>query len=259
MINRTLLVGCSYLDVGMRHPIPPWDKINYRKYLFKEMVAAGNKAIAAKVKYEISQSNYEHLIVLWSGINRIDVPVSATAFGSLPNTYKFINPIGDQVWYLSGGICGSWQQGDDCPDYVKSIFREEFLHQTQRSASDDTLKAIVDTQEFLEQHGQSYTMSFIYDIHADYNDKLDITGNKFPRATAVDRWPEWLALEHCLGKIDTQSEWYDRVNWEKFPANQTPYEYCSERNMLEPDKFHPTKDGLKQWFQTQLDIYLTDS
>lgn len=259
MIERTLLIGCSYLDVGMRQPLPPWDKINYRKFLFKEMVAAGNRAIAAKVKYEVSQSNYEHVVVLWSGINRIDVPVSVAQFENLPNTYKFINRIGDQVWYLSGGICGSWQQGDDCPDYIKSVFREEFLRQTPRSASDTTLKSIVDTQEFLEQRGQSYSMSFIYDIHADYNNNLDVIGNKFPRTTAVDRWPNWLALEHCLGQVDTQSPWYDQVDWTKFSAEKTPYEYCADRDMLEKDKFHPSKDGLKRWFETQMDICLTDS
>lgn len=259
MSHQYLLAGCSFLDVGMRQPIPPWDKINYKKYLFKGDVAAGNQAIAARVRYELAQNNFEHVVVLWTGINRIDVSMTLGDFNSLPNTYKFISRLGDTVWYLSGGICGSWQQNNDCPAPIKKRFDNEFMYQTARSASDTTLRTIVETQQFLQQQGVEYTMGFIYDIHADYNDMLDVIGNKFPRVTAADRWPDWLALEHCLGKIDTESEWYDQVDWTKFPAQQAPYEYCAERNMLEHDRFHPSKDGIKQWFQTQLDIYLTDS
>ena len=259
MTHSVLVAGCSYLDVGMRQPMPPWDKINYRKYLIKGDVAAGNQAIAARVRHELSKKDFEQVVVLWSGINRIDISVPLSTWESLPNTYKFISKFNDQIWYLSGGICGSWQQGQDCPADIQSQFREHYLNQTMLSASNDTLKTIVETQQLLENKGVDYVMSFIYDIHADYNNELDVTGNKYPRTYATNRWPNWLALEHCLGQVDTESPYYDQVDWSKFPAEITPFEYCAERNMLETDHFHPTKDGLKQWFQTQLDIYLTDS
>lgn len=258
MSQTVLVAGCSYLDVGMRQPMPPWDKINYRKYLIKGDVAAGNQAIAARVRHELARQDFEQVIILWSGINRVDIPVSLETFYSLPNTYKFITKL-DEVWYLSGGMCGSWQQNEDCPSEIRSMFHNEYVNQTARSASDTTLKTIAETQTLLESKGIDYAMSFIYDVNADYNNELDVIGNKYPRTYATERWPNWLALEHCLGQIDTTSPFYNQVDWARFPAKVTPFEYCAARSMLETDRFHPTKDGLKQWFQTQLDIYLTDS
>lgn len=256
MMDRVLLAGCSFLAIEASYPPPPWDAINYGRYLFRGTVAAGNQAIAACVRYELSLQKFDHVVILWSGINRIDIPVAVEFHRRWPQTYRFILDHGDPVWYLSGGIAGTWQVGEDCPEQVRAWFREAFLHQTQRSASDATLETIASTQQWLDQQGISYDMSFIYDIHQDYNDRVDVELNRGPRVTAADRWPHWLALEHCLGQVDTESTWYDQVDWTRFHAQQPPYEWCLERGLLGRDRFHPTKDGMRQWFEQNLDIDL---
>jgi hypothetical protein len=256
-MEKVLVSGCSFLNIAAQDPLPPFDKINYQKYNIIGDVAAGNLAIAARVRHEVLKQHYDRVVVVWSGINRIDIEKTRHQYNEMPQTYPHVLDFGDMVWFLSGGICGSWHSS--CPEPVLSQFHSAFRNQTMLSASDSTLKIIVDTQKFLTERSIDYTMSFIYDIHRDYNSMVDVFGNRSPRTIAKDRWPHWLALEHCLGQVDTASEWYNQVDWAKFPAEQTAFEYCSEREMLQPDKFHPTKDGLKQWFSHQLDIYLTDS
>lgn len=255
-MQRVLVAGCSFLHIKDLLPFGRLDKINYQKYKIIGDEAAGNLAIAARVRHEVSKQPYEHVVVLWSGINRIDIEKPKHNSDDVFTTYPYVLDFDDAIWFMSGGICGSWHSA--CPEPVKSEFHSKFLHQTPRLASDITLSAVVGTQKFLSNRGIDYTMSFIYDIHRDYNCTVDLFGNRNPRIIAKDRWPQWLALEHCLGQVDRSSEWYDKVDWAKFPARQAPFEYCADRNMLRPDRFHPTKDGIRQWFSRQLNIDLTD-
>jgi hypothetical protein len=256
-MDRVLVVGCSFLDIGAQEPLPPWDKINYKKYNIIGQTAAGNVAIAARVRHELSKQHYDHVVIVWSGINRVDIEKAKHQYDEMPQGYPHVIDLGDMFWFLSGGMCGTWHE--NCPEPVKSQFNNAFRDLTSLRATDITMEAVVNTQRFLTERNISYTMSFIYDIHQDYNSVIDIFGNRSPRKTFLDRWPNWLALEHCLGQVDTASTWYDQVDWTKFPAKENPYEYCVERNLLRSDNFHPTKEGLKQWFSHQMDIYLTDS
>ena len=255
-MNSVLIAGCSFAGIaaGYSNPAP---SINHTRFKFFDAPAAGNRAIAARVRHELPRNSYDHVVVLWSGINRIDVPVSRKTHIRTPSNYQYISVMEDWAWYHSGGIAGSWQSDNVCPDIVKSQFRNQYLHQTARSATDATLAAILETQDLLESRKVNYTMCFIYDIDQSYDDAVDKVTNTRRRTIAFDRWPQWLALEHCLGKIDTTSSLYNMVNWDKFSSAVPPYEYCAERNLQQIDQFHPTAFGITEWFDTQLGIDLT--
>ena len=83
-------------------------------------------------------------------------------YEELPKTYSFVQQIGDMYWFLSGGVCGSWQVADACPEPVYTQFMQAFVDQTQISASDITLKCIVDTQEFLKNKNIFYGLIVIF-------------------------------------------------------------------------------------------------
>lgn len=255
-MDQVLVAGCSYAAIATLDPLPPWDAINYHRYTFRGEPAAGNQAIAARVRYELERHSFDHVVVLWSGINRIDIPVNIKFHERMPQTYRFVMDLGDPVWYLSGGIAGSWQWENICPDWIKNQFRDAYVLHTPRSVSDTTLQTIAELQQWLDHRGMSYDMSFIYDIHRDYNDVVDAEANRRRRTESFDRWPHWLALEHCLGQVDTTSPWYDQVDWDRCRTQNTAYEWCQERNLLQQDRFHPTKDGLRQWMLAQFDLDL---
>ena len=255
-MNSVLIAGCSFAGIaaGYSNPAP---NINRTRFKFFDAPAAGNRAIAARVRYELFRGSYDHVIVLWSGINRIDVPVTLKTHVRTPSNYRYISVMEEWVWYHSGGMAGSWQSDDVCPAAIKSQFREEYLNQTARLATDTTLAAIIDTQDLLKSCKIDYTMCFIYDINQSYNDTIDKVTNTKYRTIGFDRWPQWLALEHCLGKIDPTPSLYNMVDWGKFNNVTPPYEYCVKQNLQQIDKFHPSSFGMAEWFETQLGIDLT--
>lgn len=255
-MSRVLIAGCSFagISAGYSRPAP---NVKLERFRFFGDAAAGNRAIAARVRHQLPRDTYEHVIVMWTGINRVDIPVELTTHTSTPNTYQYVSVLEDWAWYFSGGLGGSWQSDPGCPDQVRNQFRDQYLHQTPRSATDTTLAAILETQELLDARKVNYTMCFIYDIHQSYNHAVDKVTNTRHRTMGFDRWPQWLALEHCLGKIDTTSSLYSMVDWGKFTVDIPPYEYCAERNMLQIDQFHPTSFGMAEWFETQVGFNIT--
>jgi hypothetical protein len=255
-MESVLIAGCSFAGIaaGYSHPAP---KVNLDQFQFFGDAAAGNRAIAARVRHQISRAKYKHVVVMWSGINRIDIPIERTTHEKLPDIYPYVTVLEDWAWYLSGGMGSSWQSDDHCPNLVKSQFREQYLHQTPRSATDSSLAAILETQELLNSRNINYTMCFIYDIYRSYDEVVDKVTNTYRRTIGTDRWPRWLALEHCLGKIDITSSLYSMVDWGKFTIPVTPYEYCAERDLLQIDQFHPTSFGMAEWFDTQVGFNIT--
>ena len=84
-MSRVLVAGCSFAGIaaGYSHPAP---KVNLDRFQFFGDAAAGNRAIAARVRHQVSRSKYEHVVVMWSGINRIDIPSERTTQEKLPDT-----------------------------------------------------------------------------------------------------------------------------------------------------------------------------
>ena len=269
-MNRVLIAGCSFAGIVNRKSELRWvtpgvinkqsdplPSIDTERFQFFGDDAAGNRAIAARVKHQLFRDKYNHVVVMWTGINRVDVPIERKTHVRTPNNYQYVSVLENWAWYFSGGICGSWQFDSECPAMVKSQFRDQYLHQTFRSATDTTLAAILETQELLDSRKINYTMCFIYDIHQSYDDVVDKVTNTRQRSLGFDRWPQWLALEHCLGKIDPTSSLYSMINWNKFTAPIPPYEYCLAKNLLQIDEFHPTISGMVEWFDTQMGFNIT--
>lgn len=185
-MDPVLIVGCSFagISAGYSHPAPT---VNLERFQFFGDAAAGNRAIAARVRHQVSRGKYEHVVVMWSGINRIDIPIEKATHEKLPDIYPYVTILEDWAWYLSGGMGSSWQSDDNCPSLVKSQFREQYLHQTPRSATDTTLAAILETQELLNSRSINYTMCFIYDIHQSYDEVVDKVTNTHRRTIEIGR------------------------------------------------------------------------
>ena len=76
-MNKTLIVGCSFV-ARLTYRLSDDDyHVNAQKYTILSSPGSGNQALAARTIYELSQNKYDQVVVLWSGINRLDFPVSA--------------------------------------------------------------------------------------------------------------------------------------------------------------------------------------
>ena len=227
---KVLLVGCSFLD-ELSHLNRPNSQI---KIIGKP--AAGNRVLSEIVLHEISKHHYDQVFVIWSGINRIDLPIGIDLHRCIQSDcYPFYYQIDDVVWYFSGGINVSGHI-DNCPKEVKNMFHTFYLGSTPRYLADLTLSSIISTQAILTSKNIDYKMSFIYNT------------------SAHEYQTTWLTC--TLGHLDKNSTLYNTVQWNQIQIRNTPYEWCQERVLLKDDGFHPTVQGMLQWLleNFQLDV-----
>lgn len=243
----TLIVGCSFVQ-NLNDPINGVDK---DKFKFCGTAGSGNQAIAARVQHEISHNqDYEKVIVLWSGINRLDFPIGRPYHNTMPvdkdgyPAYAYYSLMNDVVWYHSGGWSLSGCS-DESPGWFRDWCRTQYLSSTPRYLTDLSAQAIIATQGFLDKCGIPYQMAWIYDVDADY--QRHFTGGH--TGTTY--------IEPGCGKIDRNSILLNLIDWTKFTKFTPPYEFGNQSNSLW-DGFHPHFESMRKWFKLALDVDLLD-
>ena len=237
MPSDTLIVGCSFVENLIYEPAPPLNPINSNHFTICGKSGSGNQAIAARVAWEISNHKYNRVIILWSGINRLDFPVGRELHNTFPKIshnewhYPYFTEMGDMIWYHSGGFLLSGCD-DQCPAPVQNFFQNQYRGSTPRYLSDMTMMSVLNTQCLLENLNIQYDMSFIYDIHHGY----------------TESW-----IEPGCGKVVSDSPLYAKINWGKF-SKQPPFEWARTRDMLWADNFHPSFEGMQAWFLEEMAI-----
>lgn len=241
-MSRTLIVGCSFV-ARLTYRLNDDDyHVNAKKYNILSSPGSGNQAIAARTIYEISQNDYDQVVILWSGINRLDFPVSE----ELNRTYPENKPdawisrchVGSMVWFHSGGILGSGPgELSATPEPLKRFFQTQYLGTTSgsRYLSELTLLSILSTQATLEKRKIPYQMGFIYD-----------TQKSIPLETE----------EHSHGRLSHDSPLHSQVDWTKFTKFESPYEWAKQQRRLENDNYHPTRNAMIEWFRLAMNIDL---
>ena len=228
-----LIVGCSFVQSLKT----PFRTINHPSVDIFGSSAASNSSIASRVIHQLACQQYKKVVVLWSGINRLSVPVGIDLhklYQLDKNPYTFYDRQESLVWYHSGGIFGP-VYNENMPKFINEYFQTQYKNVSSQFLTDQTLMNIISVQSLLENNNIDYEMNFIYDIHKDYNNSPN---------------------GHCLGTIDSASTLYKSVRWEKI--NQSPgiFEWASQHRRLKYDQFHPTPDGIFEWLNIHLGVDL---
>lgn len=236
---RTLVIGCSFVS-RLQHRYHTDVPVNHVHYHIVDSPGSGNQAIAARTIYQLSQESYDQVVVLWSGVNRLDFPVSAELQRnhSANNTdWTAVCNIGRAAWYHSGGFLGTGIFGN-IPEAVQIFLRAQYLGSDPDSAylSELTLMSIVNVQNALKARNINYRMAFIYNTeHGDVGRQQ----------------------EHSHGRLNRDSDWNKLVDWDQFHMSSNPYDWARHQDLLESDNYHPTRNALIEWVKQQLDIDLT--
>lgn len=239
-MSRTLLVGCSFLD-RLNYRLSETDYHIAKKYHVLASCGSGNQAIAARTIYQMSQDTYDHVVVVWSGINRLDFPISHELDQTYtPNTktnWVAKCSIGSMVWHHSTGVLGHVIGRSATPEPLHRFFQTQYLGAAagSRYLTDLSLMSIVSTQAVLEKTVKSYQMAFIYDTQKYFPDDRE---------------------QQSHGIMDTTSPLYSLVDWKKFTRFDAPYEWAKRAGRLESDNYHPTRNAMFDWFKLALDIDL---
>lgn len=237
---KTLIVGCSFVD-GLYLNNDTQYKINNDLYDIKGNPGSGNQAISARVLWECAQTSYEKVIVLWTGINRLDFPIGLALHQTMPvkndkPLYPFLTVMGDLVWYHSGGFCSA-EFNTDTPTWFLDWCRAQYKSSSPRYLTDLSLISILQAQSFLKSKKIPYQMAWIYSVDKVYSDI------------------GW--IDHVLGRIDKKSSFFNQIDWTTFVSYQPLFDYAREKQQLQDDKFHPTPACLLEWFQNAMDLDLT--
>jgi len=227
MIKDVLIVGCSFVE--------SITNINHQRVDRCGSAASSNTSIASRVMYQLSRQEYKKVIILWSGINRISIPIDIELhklYKLHDNPYGFFDNQDPIVWYHSGPL-QDW--GSNIPKFIHNYFKTQYKTISPRYLTDQTLLNIIGIQSYLENKKIDYEMNFIYDIHKDY------TNTKFG---------------YGLGSIDTSAPLYNVVNWNKINQHISPYEWGNQHGYLDKDDWHVTSDGMIKWFDSNLGIDL---
>lgn len=238
---KTLLVGCSFL-ARLTYRLSNDDyHVNAQKYRVLASPGSGNQALAARTIYEVSEHRYDQIAVLWSGINRLDFPISQELQRTYPpnseKSWAASCTVGSMVWHHSGGICGSGTGESGTPDPLRQFFRTQYLgtESGSRYLSELTLLSILSTQAVLDRAKIPYQMGFIYDT------QRSIPGEQ---------------EEHSHGIMYRDTPLYSAVDWTKFTRFDSPYEWAKRSSRLEQDNYHPTRNAIIDWFRLAMNIDL---
>ena len=225
-MTKTLIAGCSYV-----HKLKFDKQINHSQYNIHGSPGAGNRAIAARVTYELLQQQFDQVIVLWSGINRLDMPVPLPLHQTFD--YNFVDVVGNIAWYHSGGI-GCSGQSPEAPRTVKQYFDTLYVGADQDYLSELTLYSILSVQTLLKNQNIPYKMCFIYDIH-----------NSCPGQHEVSH-----------GMLSKTSTMYSQIDWLAFGADP-PWEWATARAKLDHTGYYPTNNAFFEWFREQMGVDIT--
>lgn len=174
MQDKNVLVnGCSFSRGPISWPYHLQKKLNFN-LVNLALSAAGNKYIHDSTITELSQRKYDHVFIMWSGLQRNDVQVAdvaqfdqcvTSAKQVLENDWddKIVWPVNDQDYVEKDWVF----IGLDNP-YIQSIkFAEYIKYRNKKNEVHQSLLYMITLQAVLKTLSIPYTFSFFTDYVAD--------------------------------------------------------------------------------------------
>lgn len=238
-VDPCLIVGCSFVGMlSLHEPVNQrntyqwplfFSRINTATYDIWGAAGSGNAGIAHRVLHQLAKRKYRRVIVIWSGINRLDLAMSRewhlaqSRITDQEFAWNYFTDLGETVWYHCGGYFGP--ENPNMPRALRDVFKAQFMGADRRFLTDLTLSNVILIQNLLEQQKVDYQMSWMYDPFYDYTDGT---------------------IEPGCGRLDQTSPMCALVDWSKIDR-RTAYEWAQAKNLVYPDGFHWSWEGGHQW------------
>jgi hypothetical protein len=194
--------------------------------------AAGNQYICDSVIQETLQNDYDMVLVMWSGVSRLDYLTDVTdpAWNSLFDSYGFYRRLnnGKLGWIFSGGQMGTWYKNP----VAHKMFYEQYKVASPLSLAHINLSEIIKLQNYLKAKNIQYKfMSYVNY----WNNKEHLSPNG---DFGITDFPE---LQYMLRDI----------SWDKWIFTNEDrdgiYEMAKELDDFTEDKFHPGANTHQRW------------
>lgn len=236
---QVLISGCSFTQWP---EFPSGPNVCWPKYLqelhpnwsMKSLAeaAAGNQYICDSVIRELAENSYDMVLVMWSGISRLDYLTSLEddAWEKLFDSYGFYRRLPNQKlgWIFSGGQLGIWYKNP----VAHKMFYEMYKVSSKLSLANINLMEMVKLQNFLE----SKKVDFRFMSYVNYwttGEHISPNGD-----FGVYNFPE---LAPIINQIDF-NKWIFLDDQKK-----TIYDLALSNNDFQADQFHPGADTHRLW------------
>ena len=196
--------------------------------------AAGNQYIADSVINRVLDQRPDHVLVMWSGVSRLDYLTSLEdpAWRTLYDSYGFYRRVEncpEKLGYIfSGGQMGTWYGND----VAHKMFYEMYKVSSELSLASINLMEMVKLQNFLENKGIPYNFMSYVNYWSD-KDRISPNGD-----FGVYKFPE---LKKLIGEIN-----FDRWIFTNSDRDGI-YEMAKATKDFQSDGFHPGEQTYRSW------------
>ena len=212
-MKKLITCGCSFTD-SLALAWPKYlSQLNKCKVINKGLGGVGNYYIANAVYDTVVNSDDTSVIVMWSGIDRIDMAVSKREF------HYFDRTEARNGWLHSGGKM-LFDNSKSKDRYWHNYYK---TYHTEEDSYIQTLQHMIGVQEFLSNRKIPYMFLTYKDIF-------------------TDRWREYKRAKNLE----------NQVNWDKFhfPNGEFggEYEWVRDNNLTwAEDKQHPSSESHRKF------------
>jgi hypothetical protein len=232
---KILVSGCSFTK-WPEYPGGP--NVCWPRYITDHEIvnvgeaAAGNQYICDSVIRETLQNDYDMVLVMWSGVSRLDYLTDVTdpAWNELFDSYGFYRRInGTPLGYIfSGGQIGTWFKNP----VAHKMFYEMYKVSSNTSLGTINLQEMVKLQEYLKSKNIPYRfMSYV---------------NYWGSGEYVSPNGDFGVADHKYLKLYT-----DAIDWSKWiftnDMRDGIYEMAKSENSFTDDGFHPSSLIHQRW------------
>lgn len=223
---KILASGCSFTAGGPKQSWPTLiDQKSYVTNLGR--ASAGNRYIGQSIINELSTKPgfYDIVLVMWSGLRRIDLNVSKITYDMLNGEHStelnnhYYGFVGDAYTHAYGA------------GLLKLFGQEYFMLADEQADVIESLTQMVCLQSFLKSMNMPYRFMSYINYWNDWDQVTNIN-------CGVYKYQSCRAL----------TEQIDFSNF-IFYNNQRDgiYEFAKENNLLDSDGFHPSLSGHQSW------------
>jgi len=176
VIENLLVNGCSF----SRGPDSWPYYLKYQNIVNLAQAGAGNTYIHETTVAELAQRSYDFVIIMWTGIHRVDYKVSninefseskyTSQYQHQQNDWaeKIVYPINDQDYVEKNWVFGCGHVNNESALRRSKIFEGVYRHVGQTQFIDSLLIKLISLQNTLKQMQIPYLFTF----YEDYDDEL---------------------------------------------------------------------------------------
>ena len=208
---NTLINGCSFSRGPNSWPYC-LKSIDQTKLTNLAQAGAGNSYIHESTVSELSQRKYNLVLIMWSGIARVDYKVSnfdafvdskyTSQYQHTRNDWpeKIVEPINDQDYVMKDWVFGCGHTNQESEIVESELFTGIYKHLEYRDFVFHFLIKIISLQNTLLAMNIPYVFSF----YNDYKKDLQI----FPDLCKLIKWNN-VFTEQNINTIAKENNWFD--------------------------------------------------